>query len=124
MVCISSLVQQCMAYECDHSCTPPEVQLLWRLEDLLDRREELAMSGASYYGWSRFTADEMWYALPESFECVADVEKALEMVSQELEEEYGVVLEELDGSQTITYQQISLFDANYVSAMCEALKAA
>lgn len=82
----------------DISWTTHEQQLLWRWEDLQELHAELCMLGSSYSGSVTYSDDELRYMLPEhpgehslrKNGTIRDVEKALEVVAQELKEKYGI----------------------------------
>ena len=101
----------------DVSWTTHEQQLLWRWEDLQSLLDEMRSCGTAYSGSVTYTDDELRYMLPEhpgghglrKNGTVRDVEKALELVAQELKEKYGIdvqpekaeapELDELTGNQ-------------------------
>ena len=101
----------------DVSWTTHEQQLLWRWEDLQSLLDEMRSCGTAYSGSVTYTDDELRYMLPEHPRghslrkngTIRDVEKALELVAQELKEKYGIdvqpekveepELDELTGNQ-------------------------
>lgn len=101
----------------DVSWTTHEQQLLWRWEDLQSLLDEMRALGAAYSGSVTYTDDELRYMLPEHPRgqslrkngTIRDVEKALELVVQELKEKYGIdvqpekaedpVMDEITGNQ-------------------------
>lgn len=101
----------------DVSWTTCEQQLLWRWEDLQSLLDEMRAWGTAYSGAVIYTDDELRYMLPEHPRgqslrrngTIRDVEKALELVAQELKEKYGIdvqpekaeepELDELTGNQ-------------------------
>ena len=101
----------------DVSWTTHEQQLLWRWEDLQSLLDEMRSWGAPYSGSVTYTDDELRYMLPEhpggqslrKNGTICDVEKALELATQELKEKYGIdvqpekaeapELDELTGNQ-------------------------
>ena len=74
----------------DRSCIPPVFQLLWRLEDLDNRRSELIARGECLESWSRLKDNDIRYILAEDFDCVGDVERAIELTAQQLKDEYEI----------------------------------
>ena len=85
-------------YQYDVSWTTHEQQLLWRWEDLQELHAELCALGSSYSGSITYTDDELRYILPEhpgghslrKNGTVRDVERAMELVEQELKEKYDI----------------------------------
>ena len=74
----------------DHCETPPELPLLWRLEELEMRYGELISrkdEGAC------FCEDDLRYVLPKHFLSAADVRKAMELTTRELWERFGIQLQ-------------------------------
>lgn len=104
-------------YQDDISWTTHEQQLLWRWEDLQSLLDEMRSCATTYSGSVTYTDDELRYMLPEHLGgqslrkngTICDVEKALELVAQELKEKYGIdvhpekveepELDELTGNQ-------------------------
>lgn len=84
VACIGCAVDYDVSYS-DH-----KMQLLWRYEDLQDRLEELQETGAAYSNSTRYTRDDLRYALPRDLMTVRDVVDAVEMVSEELLERYKI----------------------------------
>ena len=81
----------------DYSYPSPERQLMWRLEDLQCRWEELKGYGAphpKYDAGVRLTDDDVRYATPECFMSVKDVERAIELAISDLRVHYGIELKE------------------------------
>ena len=68
----------------DHSYPSPERQLLWRLDDLKDRLEDLINKGASYRSGYIYTEDDIRYALPEHLDDICKVERAIELAKEDL----------------------------------------
>ena len=71
----------------------PVGQLLWRLEDLQNRLELLKEAGAPYRGKDvglGLTENDIRYAIPEYFECITDVERAIGVAKSDLYAKYGV----------------------------------
>ena len=61
----------------DHSVTPPEQQLLWRLDDLQNRLEELQSRGAPYSGGRVYMDDDLRYEPVGAFNRIMDVKAAM-----------------------------------------------
>ena len=64
----SDLAQKYIDFDYDRSYPSPEEQLLWRLDDLNNKLEELTEKDAPYRGWERLTDNDIRYAIPEYFE--------------------------------------------------------
>ena len=67
--------------------------LIWRLEDLQSRLEELEEEGApvnSEDEWRRLSEDDIRYAIPEYFDCIKDVERAIALVKSDLQVKLGI----------------------------------
>jgi hypothetical protein len=98
MGCFSNLAINSWENYYDVSWTTHEQQLLWRWEDLQSLLDEMRSWGAPYSGSVTYTDDELRYMLPEhpgghslrKNGTIRDVEKALELVAQELKEKYGI----------------------------------
>lgn len=74
----------------DHSVTPPEQQLLWRLEDLQNRLEELKSRGARYSSDRVYMDDDLRYEPVGAFKRIMDVEAAICMAIDDLQNKYGI----------------------------------
>ena len=112
----SNLAAQYVPNDHDHSYTPPEKQLLWRLEDLENRLHELTTqrTGRRDEG-EYFSEDNLRYVLPEHFLSAANVRKAIDLAISDLRERYGInVLEEEQEEETVvdevTDMQITFLD--------------
>ncbi len=112
----SNLAAQYVPYDHDHSYTPPEMQLLWRLEDLEERLHELTTqrTGRRDEG-ACFSESNLRYVLPGQFLSVSDVQKAIELAVSDLAERYGIYVrgkpvEEEPEMDEITGMQISFLD--------------
>ena len=112
----SNLAAQYVPYDHDHSYTPPEMQLLWRLEDLEERLHELTTqrTGRRDEGVC-FSESNLRYVLPGQFLSVSDVQKAIEIAVNDLAERYdiyvrGKPVEEVPEMDEITGMQISFLD--------------
>lgn len=100
----------------DHSHTPPEKQLLWRLEELEERLQELTrqQTGKRDEG-ACFSESNLRYVLPGQFLSVSDVQKAIELAVTDLAERYGIYVDgkpaaEIPEMDEITDMQISFLD--------------
>ena len=80
----SNLLLERMEIDYDMSYPTPEKQLLWRLDDLYDRLDALIGDGASYIGDSYLDDSDIRYALPNYFQNISDVERAIELAMNEL----------------------------------------
>ena len=81
----------------DNSYPSPEKQLMWRLEDLQSRWEELKEYSAPHPKCDaglRLTDDDVRYAIPEYFTSVRDVERAIKLAISDLRANYGIELKE------------------------------
>ena len=112
----SNLAAQYVPDDHDHSYTPPEKQLLWRLEDLEERLHELTTqrTGRRDEGVC-FSESDLRYVLPRQFLSVSDVQKAIELAVKDLAERYGIYVrgkpvEEVPEMDEITGMQISFLD--------------
>lgn len=74
----------------DWSYPEPERQLLWRLDDLQDRLEELIAKATPYRDWDIYSEDDIRYALPEHLFDIAKVERAIELAKDDLVNKYGL----------------------------------
>lgn len=128
MINYAKLASQYGLYDHDHSYTPPEMQLLWRLEDLEDRLEELSrqQTGIRDEGVN-FSEDNLRYVLPEHFYSVSDVQKAIDLAISDLAERYGIYVQgkpEAPIVDEVTNMQISFLDILSVHACVKQLQAA
>ena len=112
----SNLAAQYVPDDHDHSYTPPEKQLLWRLEDLEERLHELTTqrTGKRDEGVC-FSESNLRYVLPGQFLSVSDVQKAIELAVNDLAERCGIYVrgkpvEEVPEMDEITGMQISFLD--------------
>ena len=108
-------------YQYDVSWTTHEQQLLWRWEDLQELHAELCALGSSYSGSITYTDDALRYMLPEhpgghslrKNGTIRDVERAMELVEQELKEKYDIDVrpEEVEEAELdeLTENQLSFF---------------
>lgn len=74
----------------DWSYPAPEMQLLWRLDDLQDRLEELVAKDAPYRDGYIYSEDDIRYALPEHLFDIGKVERAIELAKDDLVNKYGL----------------------------------
>ena len=126
----SNLAAQYVPYDHDHSYTPPEKQLLWRLEDLEERLHELTTqrTGKRDEGVC-FSESNLRYVLPGQFLSVSDVQKAIELAVNDLAERYGIYVrgkpvEEVPEMDEITGMQISILDVLSMPSFCRQPMAA
>lgn len=112
----SSLAAQYAPYDHDHSDTPPEMQLLWRLEELEDRYQKLTnrKTGRRDEG-EFFSEDQLRYVLPNHFFSAANVRRAIDLAILDLKECYGIFVAEAPEkdepvTDEITGMQISFPD--------------
>lgn len=126
----SNLATEYMPYDHDHSYTPPEKQLLWRLEDLEERLHELTnhRTGKRDDGVC-FSKSDLRYVLPEHFLSASDVRKAIDLATSDLKERYGICVgdapeQEEPVMDEITSMQISFLDVLALQSQCVPLSAA
>ena len=74
----------------DWSYPGPEMQLLWRLDDLQDRLEELIAKDAPYRDGYIYSEDDIRYVLPEHLYDIGKVERAIELAKDDLVNKYGL----------------------------------
>ena len=86
----SNLAIEEVACHHDVSITSPEQQLLWRLDDLRDRLDELKRSGGLYGGVCSFTKSDLRYAPPGYFTTIYDIECAIELAIVDLKNKYKI----------------------------------
>ena len=119
----SNLAAQHAPYRQDHSYTPPEKQLLWRLEDLEERLHALTtMKTGRRDEGACMSATDLRYVLPGQFLSVSDVQKAITLAIDDLAERYGIYVrpkptEEIPEMDEITGMQISFLDILSIGAM-------
>lgn len=126
----SNLATEYVPYGHDHSYTPPEKQLLWRLEDLEERLHELTnhRTGKRDDGVCSSKSD-LRYVLPEHFLSASDVRKAIDLATSDLKERYGICVgdtpeQEESVMDEITGMQISFLDMFALQSQCVPLSAA
>ena len=113
----------------DHSYTLPEMQLLWRLEDLEDRLAELVLKRKIKEDRVSFSQENLRYVLPEHFMTVSDVKAAIELAVSDLKDRYGIHVreefpEEEPAMDEITGMQISFLDILSMQSQPLAVNAA
>lgn len=120
----SNLAAEYEPYDHDHSYTPPEKQLLWRLEELEDRLHELTTqrTGKRDEGVC-FSESDLRYVLPEHFLSASDVRKAIDLAISDLKERYGICVgdapeQEEPVMDEITDMQISFLDVLALQSQC------
>ena len=100
----------------DWSYPGPEMQLLWRLDDLQDRLEELIAKDAPYRDGYIYSEDDIRYALPEHLYDIGKVERAIELAKDDLVNKYGLPDPEtlmIDASELVAEDrviQMTLFE--------------
>lgn len=100
----------------DRSYPEPEMQLLWRLDDLQDRLEELIAKDAPYRNWDIYLEDDIRYSLPEHLFDIGKVERAIELAKDDLVNKYGLPYPEtlmIDESELVAEDrviQMTLFE--------------
>lgn len=100
--------------EVDHSYASPERRLLWRLDDLEERLDELKKRDVLYKNELLQTREDIHNALPEHLQDIYSVELALELAKADLLEKYGIDVhglyeENRDEKFDDFFGQISLF---------------
>lgn len=96
----------------DWSYPAPEMQLLWRLDDLQDRLEELTSDGATYSDEYIISVDEIKYALPEEFCDICQIERTIELAKDDLVNKYG-----LPNLETLVFEEPETIEEKYVEAL-------
>lgn len=76
------------AFHEDYSYPSPELQLQWRIEDLIGRLEDVSDgnvgTAASKYREYRFSEDDLAYAPPEFFSRSSDIIAAIELAKEKM----------------------------------------
>lgn len=98
----SSLAIDLSARCYDHSVTTPEQQLLWRLDDLRDRLDEIKSTGGLYGGVCSYTKNDLRYVLPGCFHTVYELELAIELAIDDLKNKYCIQISEEEAEETVT----------------------
>ena len=99
----------------DCSYTSPQMQLMWRLEDLQERLEKLTEKRRINEDRVTFSEDDLRYVLPKAFVTAGDVKAAINLAICDLQERYGIVVceekeKETPAVEEISCQQISFMD--------------
>lgn len=77
----------------DYSYNSPEMQLMWRLEDLRNRLKELQKAGTMYRNEDEgihLGVEDIRYTIAEHLGCVADIELAIDLAVSDLLTKYGI----------------------------------
>ena len=126
----SNLAAHEVLYDHDYSYTPPEKQLLWRLEELADRLDTLThqKTGKRDEG-EYFSKDNLRYVLPEHFLSASNVRRAIDLAITDLRDLYGIYVgdqpvEEAPAVDEITGMQVTFFDILALQSQCVPLNAA
>ena len=111
----SNLAAEYVPYEQDHSYTPPDKQLLMRLEELEERYKELTGKRKAYEYRASFSDNDLRYILPEHFKSATDVASAIELAIYDLVVRHGIYVREAPittpaAVDEITGLQISIAD--------------
>ena len=113
-------------YAQDPSYTPPQKQLLWRLEELQERLYALTHQKTGKHdagGW--FFEDQLRYVLPEQFLSASNVRRAIDLAIFDLQDRYGIRVggapaQEEPATDEITGMQISFLDLMALQPPCAA----
>ena len=129
MSCFSELAQEYIDFDYDRSYPSPEEQLLWRLDDLNNKREELMVSDAPCRNQTRLTDDDIRYAAPSYFENIGHVERAIQLAIEDLKNKYEIdILNETNDTALVSYEitakQITMGDILLPQAIGCSLKSA
>lgn len=126
----SNLTAHEVLYDHDHSYTPLEKLLLWRLEDLENRLHELTTqrTGRRDEG-EYFSEDNLRYVLPEHFLSASNVRKAIDLAISDLRDRYGIYVGDQPAQEEpevdeITGMQVTFFDILALQSQCVPLNAA
>ena len=126
----SNLVAKYVPNDHDHSYTPPEKLLLWRLEDLENRLHELTTQRTSRRDEGEyFSEDNLRYVLPEHFLSASNVRKAIDLAISDLRDRYGIYVGDQPAQEEpevdeITGMQVTFFDVLALRSQCVPLNAA
>ena len=126
----SNLAAQYVPNDHDHSYTPPEKQLLRRLEELENRLHELTTQRTGRRDECEyFSEDNLRYVLPEHFLSASNVCKAIDLAISDLKDRYGIYIgdqpaQEQPEVDEITGMQISFLDILSLQPCCERRQAA
>ena len=126
----SNLAAEYIPYDNDHSYTPPDRQLLWRLEELQERLHELTnqKTGNRDEGVC-FSEENLRYVLPEHFLSASDVRKAIDLAIDDLRDRYGIYVREEEQKEElvvdeVTDMQITFMDILFLQSQSAPLSAA
>ena len=126
----SNLAVEHKIYDYDHSYMPPERRLLFRLEELEDRLDELTHQKTSMRDEGEyFSEDNLRYVLPEHFFSAANVRKAIQLAISDLKDRYGIYIgdqpaQEQPEVDEITGMQVTFFDILALQSQCVLRKVA
>lgn len=70
--------------EGDRSYLSPLEQLIWRIEDLKTRLDELTEKGNGVFSFARISEEKIEYVSPQYFSNTSDIIKAIEIAEQKL----------------------------------------
>ena len=84
------VLEVCPGGRRDDSYPSPELQLLWRPEDLKVRMEELTAAGALYRDGLAYRENDLRYVLPGQLGDIYSVEQATELAKRDLLCKYGI----------------------------------
>lgn len=113
-------------FPCDTSYTSPEQQLLWRLDDLYDWLDELSFIKRRDFDGGIFSLDDYRYAPVKCFETYLDVQAAIRIAIDDLNNKYGIVVSDDTSTPLIEEPlvgQLTLFD-NIKRSCCRGLQQA
>ena len=127
----SNLAAEYIPYDNDHSYTPPDRQLLWRLEELEERLHELTTrkTGNRDEGVC-FSEDNLRYVLPEHFLSASDVCKAIDLAIDDLRDQYGICVREEECEEEepvvdeVTDMQVTFLDLLFLQSQSAPMSAA
>ena len=101
----------------DRSYPSPKKQLLWSLDDLRNQLEFLIEEGACYRSGIRLSDTDIRYTIPEHFDTISDVERAIMLAKEDLELRHGIVIDKPEDSivwfKNIIYPMYHFEDARY-----------
>ena len=105
----------------DPSDTPPELQLLWRLDALKERHREL--NGRE--DGTRFSTSDLRYVLAQHFHSASNVQKAIDLAISDLAEQYGIFVQEAPAEEPSAMEespfQISFLDILSMQSLCQSV---
>ena len=127
----SNLAAEYVPYDNDHSYTPPDRQLLWRLEELEERLHELITqkTGNRDEGIC-FSEENLRYVLPEHFLSASNVLRAIDLAMDDLRDRYGICVREEECEEDepvvdeVTDMQITFLDLLSLQSQSAPLNAA